>query len=493
MNLEFSFCNFAAVFAYVFRRRHLLLAILGIAFMTVSRPAPASDWLIDLWTSDDNLPDSSVTSLAQTPDGYLWIGTLNGLARFDGTRFASFTPSNTPALKHSQISGLFLDDAGTLWINTHDGSLTAYRHGRFHLEWTGGQVATLFSISNRVYFALKRGALVSAQRIENAYTNWQMIPLPGSATGTAFHEDNHGNLWCLLRNGSVERIIGTHCEPVARPPAAATHRPRFLATAPDGRILLGTADGILGWNGYEFVDETPTNGPPHPSVSYLFCATNGTWAFADGKVRKFVGRRWTEEVPDWNDLAAASPTYLGAQQDHRGYVWFRQFGLGVFYATPDGSVGRLATTNGLPGDRINCWLQDLDGNVWLGIDHGGLVRLRERQFKAITSAGSISSIAVSSVCEDTAGDLWLGTFNAGLIRWRNGQSQHFELGAGANHTSFFSVCPDSHDQLWLSAGREDLFLLRSNQIVPATPSLHGVKTILADHGGRVWFGRQSRL
>src|ERR1700685_3169141 len=67
-----------------------------------------ANYLMDVWTSDDDLPDSSVTAIAQTPDGYLWVGTYNGLARFDGVRFVTFDPANTPGLKNPRITGLFV-------------------------------------------------------------------------------------------------------------------------------------------------------------------------------------------------------------------------------------------------------------------------------------------------------------------------------------------------------------------------------------------------
>src|SRR5580692_4466314 len=57
------------------------------------------DYLTDTWTSENGLPDNSVTAIAQTPDGYLWVGTYNGLSRFDGVRFVTFDPANTPALQ----------------------------------------------------------------------------------------------------------------------------------------------------------------------------------------------------------------------------------------------------------------------------------------------------------------------------------------------------------------------------------------------------------
>ena len=86
-------------------------------------------FLIDVWDTDQGLPHSTVTSIAQTPDGYSWVGTLNGgLARFVVTRFVTFNPGNTPELSSIEIERLLVDDMGTLWIGTVDGGLTAYRN-----------------------------------------------------------------------------------------------------------------------------------------------------------------------------------------------------------------------------------------------------------------------------------------------------------------------------------------------------------------------------
>ena len=100
--------------------------IFSIVLMVTSLSAKTSDYLIDAWTSDSGLPDSSVTSIAQTQDGYLWIGTADGLARFDGVRFETFDPINTPELKSARITKLSVDAWGTLWINTGGGGLFTF-------------------------------------------------------------------------------------------------------------------------------------------------------------------------------------------------------------------------------------------------------------------------------------------------------------------------------------------------------------------------------
>src|ERR1041385_1037879 len=129
------------------------IAIIGLFLSVLGATAKPSDYLIDVWTSDDHLPDSSVTAIAQTPDGYLWIGTYNGLARFDGVRFTNFDPANTPELKHARVTDLYTDPRGTLWIGTHDGSMTSFRNGVFKHEWQGARVIGFFSTSNHLYFA----------------------------------------------------------------------------------------------------------------------------------------------------------------------------------------------------------------------------------------------------------------------------------------------------------------------------------------------------
>ncbi len=91
----------------------------------------ASDYQIDVWQADDGLPQGTVTSVAQTPDGYLWFGTQHGLVRFDGVRFQVFTANTTPAIRNNRIVQLFVDHRGALWIGAEQGNLTCFEDKRF--------------------------------------------------------------------------------------------------------------------------------------------------------------------------------------------------------------------------------------------------------------------------------------------------------------------------------------------------------------------------
>jgi signal transduction histidine kinase/ligand-binding sensor domain-containing protein len=476
----------------------IFVLIFPTALTAFCSPAGTQDYLIDLWTSDNGLPDSSVTAIAQTPDGYLWIGTYNGLARFDGVQFVTFDPVNTPELKHTRVDGLFVDPQGTLWINTHDGSMTAYRKGMFTHEWQGGQVSAIFSRTNQIFFVLLQGRLACRTKNSDGKNAWQSIQLAGATAGNLFQQDGSGTLWYATRDGVLNRIIGTNSETLSSKDYLNGERVNCLATDSGGRLWVGTEKRILLWHDNHFENETPTNGEQVVNTLFITCAArNSCWVVADGKVRQCVNRRWLAEADWWQDLSQGmnTPDSLGAYNDQNGGVWFRQFGSGLFHAKPDGSTYRISAADGLPDDRVRCWFQDREGNVWVGVDHGGLVRLREKRFHVIGAGEGLAIPVVSTVCEDDDNNVWIGTLGGGLNRWRDGALTRFDLSAGTFRGNFFSACPDAQGRLWLSAGREDLFVLENEKFSQPSQSgmVHGIKVILVDHQGQVWVGRQNGL
>jgi len=164
--------------------------------------------------TEANLPSSTVTSVAQTPDGYLWVGTYNGLARFDGARFVTFDPVNKPELTQARVQGLFLDVSGTLWVNTFKGGLTSYRNGVWRNEWPDQPTYDLHttlaaSTSNLVTFVTQYGEVVRHD-LTKPDAKWEIYSPPG--VRALFQcTDNQGRLWfltqgdnhiCSLRTGA---------------------------------------------------------------------------------------------------------------------------------------------------------------------------------------------------------------------------------------------------------------------------------------------------
>src|SRR5277367_5606167 len=125
---------------------------LGVFFLVVPAVGGAtvqsdSPFIVDSWNNEEGLPQSSVISVIQTRDGYLWLGTLNGLVRFDGNRFAIFDENNTPGLGSDRIVFLFEDSRNILWFGTETAGLCAIQNGvvkNFDTGGAGGEITCAF-------------------------------------------------------------------------------------------------------------------------------------------------------------------------------------------------------------------------------------------------------------------------------------------------------------------------------------------------------------
>ena len=465
--------------------------------------AAATDYLVDVKDEENDLPSSTVTAICQTPDGYLWVGTYNGLARFDGIRFVTFDPVNTPALGHARVQDLYLDETGTLWINTYRGGLTSYRDGHFHREWPGSSEFDLhtslgYCRSNVLVFVTQFGVVLRREvTAESAIPKWTALTPPGNARLLYQCAGRDGTLWFLARDGHIVRLVGDDFQDLPEECQPDGTRTITMTTDPAGHVWAGTDKGIERWDGKRFENMTPTNGEgSFETTMMLPTRDGGVWVLADGRLRKELNRQWTTEVAEWRGLLGyASTRSMGMHEDRKGGVWFNHYGNGLFHIAPDGHFHRFTSAEGLPGDRIWAWFEGSEGDIWVGVDRGGLARLRERRFQVIGQAEGLPAKAALSVCEDQQGAMWFGTSGGGLSRWDGHQIEKFAVGNDPSANNVFSVFPQREQGLWLSAAAgEDLFICRDGQVQRGPWELvHGVKTILEDRSGRLWMGTKVGL
>jgi signal transduction histidine kinase/ligand-binding sensor domain-containing protein len=460
----------------------------------------AVEYLTDVWTADDGLPDSSVTDIAQTPDGYLWVGTYNGLARFDGMHFVTFDPANTPALAHARVRTLSVDDQGTLWINTFDGSMTSLRQGTFAREWTGEEgldpdVTLVSSRSNEVTFLLHKGILRRKPQPAPAVTGWEDLSPPSRSVGTLCVADGDGTIWYRGSDRLLWRVTTGGFEPQTN--GLAGSRVNCMTTDSQGRLWVGTDTGIVMWDRTRFQNVTPIpqGGIELPmDVEFLSIAKDGRlWAGASGHVREAIDRRWILEAESLKNVFTGNLSRMGTQEDHHGGVWLYDYGRGLWHINASGQVRQFGPQEGFPGERVNSFFEDHEGNWWAGLDAGGLVRIRERRFQTIDTGGQVSTKPARSVCEETNGTIWIGTLGDGLGRWQAGTYTNLTVPGGTDKGFAFCVCPDAAGRLWVSAGDEDLFVREHGGFKRVSPVVHGVKVILADKAGRIWVGTKSGL
>jgi len=457
------------------------------------------EFLVDTWTSENGLPDSSVTAVAQTPDGYLWAGTYNGVTRFDGVHFVTFDPANTPGLTHARVRRLSVDSRGVLWVSTYDGSLTKYENGVFTLERrysraTEGEVSFVASSSNEVIFLSSRGELLRKPLAAPPEQGWLELPPPARGIGAICCQDSQGTLWYRDGDRHVWRLTGTSFESLPETAGLAGQNVNCLVTDAQGRIWVGTDEEFAFWDGVKFRNALPA-GAETLEITYLNINADGhIWAVANGCVCEASEDHWLLPPDPARNLFAGNPGRIGGLDDHHGGMWFFNYGRGLWNVSADGQTRQLGPADGFPGERVYGFMEDRDGDWWAGLDAGGLARLRARQFHTLRVGDNPLEAAAKSVCEDAQGNVWIGQLGGGLGCWRDGLVTNVTITAdGGNVGPVFCACADQHGHLWLSAGDEDLFVRDDSGFQRVVPVVHGVKAILTDHAGRVWAGTTAGL
>jgi ligand-binding sensor domain-containing protein len=453
----------------------------------LSAAAPGK-FLLQKWDTSSGLPHNTVRAIAQTPDGYLWLGTENGLARFDGVRFENFVRENTPALPNPNVEFLQVDSRGILWVGAK-GRMATW-DGRRLAEpglplAAGDQVdKLLFSRSNELAFATAQGCVIRGKLLPGKNYQWTSSRPAGLSQ---FAVDAFGEIWQLALGGQLWRMMEVSPQPVQIPESAG--RIEQIVADRAGRIWLGAEHELLRQEGESFRAVTPPAGETELSVSELFLTSDGALGVvANGRLWKLKNGEWRLNPSAWPTHKPPLPKLL---DDREGNSWFGHFGGGLVRLGREGSVLTLSAQDGLPVDRVRCLFQDHEGNLWLGIDRGGLIRLRARQFQVLGTADGLSDPVVLGICEDSAGAIWASTYGGGLNRWKDGKFTEFNFGPDGSPGYVFTVFPDRENRLWVGTRDSGVFVREGGEfrcLISTNAITLPTRAIFQDRKGAVWLG-----
>jgi len=484
----------------------LVLAIFclggGARGQTVTNAALNDGYLINVWDSERGLPENSVVSLAQTLDGYLWLGTLQaGIARFDGMRFTSFNPVNVAALPRVDIQQLLVDSEGVLWIAMVGGTLARYEAGQFTLEssfsLSGRDAVTTLvaSRTNEVIFATKLGELIRGRRRPGTNSLWEKIKLPNANPAPQCRASSDGRIWYRQRNLRLSYWRDGMLESNQPNADFLDQKVTAIRSDSEGRVWVGTERGLARWEDNVFVNMTPTNAETDVAVQdFVFAGDGGVWVRTNGRMRKSFARQWIAEAQGWSEVPIGGAAEL--QGDHDGGVWLRNRNQGVWHVQPDGKIQSLNDKNGLPNGLIDCLMPDSEGNIWLGIEGGGLVRVRPRHFEILHRPDSAAGAVVRSVCEDADGSIWLGGSDGKVFQWQNKSFQEIVFPKTTLPVRDVTLWPDEQNGMWVGTVQNGAWLWNSNtlrQPFPADAIGTVVRVFFKDRHGIMWLGNEFGL
>lgn len=398
----------------------------------------------------ENGPDlNTITAIVQGPKGYLWLGTYNGLIRFDGVRYVTFNSQNTPDLADDRITALYEDNRGEIWIGHETGALTRYANGVF-----------------------------KSIKLPSAYPGGDIVRIG---------EDNQGDLWLLNDGGSLIRLKDgkllrggtdkTNC--VVTWMAQGIHK--------NGRLWV-VSSGVVGivQNGqfvpYHF------NGLRQNNLvceEVLPSRGDGLWVVCKSTIRKWRNGQWVLNLP-WS---AGNATALLEARSGSLCVGTLNDGLYVYKA--NGNCLHYTRTNGLSFSWVRSLYEDREGDVWIGTGGGGLDAMRVRTIKMLQVPDNRQGWPVSSLVTYGNGSAWIGTEGAGLYSYHAESWEHFGATNGLGSSFIWSVLRTREGQLFVGTWGDGIFVKHGDRFETPVALRKITAPILAlfeDHNGVVWIG-----
>jgi signal transduction histidine kinase/streptogramin lyase len=365
---------------------------------------------LDTWLTRDGLPQNSVKAIVQTRDGYLWLGTGGGLARFDGVRFTIFNRANTPGLRDSRITALAEGADGSLWIGTGAGGLIRLKDGVFD-----------------AYRSEDDSSYEERSR-------WQIRSISLGRDGTLWIGTSGGG-FRRFKDGRFGRLLMDR------------HVVRGILEDRAGQLWVATSNGVfeLSWIEPDRFQIRRHLLPDRIVNAFYQDRAGHIWIAARGGLTRVSGDR----VTTFSAMAGfPSDAALSICEDRDGNLWIGTMGGGLVRLRGE-HFDLLTVRDGLSNGFISALYEDREGSLWIG-SNDGLNRLRDTAFTTITAREGLTADAVNSVVAGRDGTVWIGTEGGGLNRLHRSAVTSYTVASGLPSNYIGALFEASDGSLWIS-------------------------------------------
>lgn len=412
-----------------------------VAAATPARAQP--DYALREWHAKDGLPSEEVRRIGQDEAGFLWLATMGGLVRFDGTQFLPVLSAGQEIRPAPAFVAMTRTARFGVVVAPYQGGVAAYSSGAYHLlvpadTIAGRRVFELFTENADTFWvALEDGTLLR----HSAGATRQFEPVTGSVAlnKPSLTLDRDGQLW-VTRGSFLARFVDDKLVPLA-----------------------------LDFTGSPLRAIASRNG--------------GLWVVTRDRVHRFDGTKL--------DAGIAIPALLGAHyiqdlwEDRTGALWIATRSKGA-HIIADGRLTPVRTSH----EDVYAILEDVEGNIWLGTNGGGLNRLRLRTTRFYdTSVGLVGNYSYT-VCEDPAGAMWLANRDGGVAKVVGGTVEVLARRSGWPSFSALAAVPDPRGGVWVASGLGFYRIHADDRLErkkPRTGPDPLVRAMFTAHNGDVWF------
>lgn len=441
-----------------------------------------------------------IRAIAQDTIGNIWIGTDNGLSRYDGKFYYHFT--DMQGLKNDLINALLIDSGNNIWISTYDGGVTRYNGKSFTTITTKeglphDLVNCIFEDRyNRIWLGTRRGLVLYE---EGKLTIFNTENGLSANDVRSIIEDGSGRMWIATYGGGISIYDGDSFSVYSTKEGLVQDHISLLFRDSRNNIWISTAFmGILKYDGRALTSYTTHEGLGNNSIRSILEDRDGYMWFgnSNGNLTRFDGSAMRVYGPDDGLVAEAVRSSL---QDKNGNLWFGTRGAGLVRFE-----GRLFShythQEGLSNSRISHINEDHNGNLWVCTFGGGVNILSEgisngvkRQYVSMfgPEAGLRGRFIFKTVT-DTEGRIWIATDNNGLLMYDGTRTYAYDKSTGFPANTVLITEADNHGNIWFSTTQTGISLIKDNKIISYNIknglSSNHVRTFLQDSKDNLWVG-----
>lgn len=473
---------------------------------------PISEYRHSVWTVDNGLPQNSAQALCQTRDGYLWIGTQEGLVRFDGLNFKVFYKDNAPAVSDKYIITLMETSNGELWGGGMNGCLFSMRNGIFtkHSIDPTAEVRALAELHGRVWIGTSVG-LYLWERDTGALRRFTTEQgLPDNAIFSLAADTLNGVLWIGTQRGlsvlrsSSQSPTNVEFRTFRRSDGLADEIVRSLLVDSRGTLWIGSNGGLQQAQGMPtsltiIATFTEKNGLTDNVITALYEDTEKTlWigTATQGLMRR-VHTKQSFERYDVND-GLTSNAINALVQDREGMLWAGNV-VGGMNRFANASFTSYSKDNGLNTGFVWTMLQGRDRAMYFNTNDAGVARFQNGIFTFLNKQrNGLLSNAGTALAEDRDGVLWVGSAESGISCVKNGHViKTYTTGNGLLGNNIRILFEDSKQRMWIGSWSGGLQCLENGRFTNYTEQERlcntQLRAITEGRDGTIWIGTSGGL
>jgi len=435
----------------------LLLVVMVLAPpQSLAQRKSIKQYFHQIWSSANGLPQNSADDIVQTSDGYIWFGTEDGLARFDGVEFTVFDRANTKEFPNSWMVRLLEDGEGGLWmrptgfapglVRYANGSFTSYRQaqGLAHdqtLTWEADKHGTTWIGTLGGLSEFKGGKF-------KTYTTKEGLP---SDTVFGLGLDSEERLWisttrglACMTAGKIETLTGRPDFPDTV--ILRTNGLRNIFQDSHKTVWMSGRRDLIEYKDGAYKRYAKSKVLPSSVINDIREDRKGDlWFATDSGLARYSGGRFT---PYKASVDRDENKILQIDEDREGSLWLMT-GRGIARFA-DGSFEKYQQKDGLSDNTLQKMLIDKEGSIWVSSYGGGIDRFRDEKFITYSSRVGLSYDNTQCVMEDRTGALWIGTTSGGLNRMKDGVMTVYDSRNGLPDNLVSSLGEDSEGNIWVS-------------------------------------------